>query len=148
LQATTAVELMTPNPVSVRAEATLREVESLLVGKGIGAAPVIDEAGRPVGVLSQSDLIVRDGVRESCRPWAIDENPIGSPDDPPRARDLMTSTVFAVGPQTGAAEVIASLLALKVHRLFVVDDQGVLIGVISTMDVLRNLGEHGMVSDN
>src|SRR4051794_9403151 len=88
LQATTAGELMTPNPVSVRAEATLREVESLLVGKGIGAAPVMDEAGRPVGVLSQSDLIVRDGVRESCRPWAIDENPIGSPDAPPRARDL------------------------------------------------------------
>jgi len=53
--------------------------------------------------------------------------------------DLMTPAVFAVSSETSAAEVVKSLSAYRVHRLFVVDSQGVLIGVISTLDVLQHL---------
>jgi len=60
LQAESAAELMTANPVSVRENATLREALVLLIDKGFSAAPVIDNAGRPVGVLSRSDLLVHD----------------------------------------------------------------------------------------
>ena len=56
-----------------------------------------------------------------------------------RARDVMTPAVFSVPPDTPAATVIRRLLALKVHRLFVVDEDGVLVGVISAADVLRHL---------
>src|SRR5436305_15239213 len=59
-----AAELMTVNPVSIREDATLREATALLIDKGFSAAPVIDEAGRPVGVLSRSDLLIHD--RESA----------------------------------------------------------------------------------
>jgi CBS domain-containing protein len=54
-------------------------------------------------------------------------------------RDLMTPAVFAVSPESSAAEVVREMLALKVHRLFVVDTCGVLVGVISALDVLRHL---------
>src|SRR5262249_52433898 len=54
-------------------------------------------------------------------------------------RDLMTPAVFAVAPESSAAEVVREMLALKVHRLFVVDACGVLVGVISALDVLRRL---------
>src|ERR1700692_1862878 len=60
LQAATAGEMMTENPVSVSENATLREALALLIDKGYSAAPVIDQAGRPVGVLSRSDLLVHD----------------------------------------------------------------------------------------
>jgi len=60
LHAETAADLMTANPVSVREDATLREALGLLIDKGYSAAPVIDRAGRPVGVLSRSDLLVHD----------------------------------------------------------------------------------------
>src|SRR5262249_38997375 len=65
LSAETAADLMTPNPVSLRAYATLKEAIVLLTDKGFSAAPVIDEAGRPVGVLSRSDILVHD--RETVR---------------------------------------------------------------------------------
>src|ERR1700677_4046957 len=64
LQADTAAELTAGNPSSGCDGASLREALALLIDKGYSAAPVIDEAGRAVGVLSRSDLLVHD--RESA----------------------------------------------------------------------------------
>jgi CBS domain-containing protein len=125
LQAAIAADLMTPNPVSLRAQATASQARALFIAKAISAAPVIDEAGRPVGVLSHSDIIVHDAEGATQATMTVE--------------DLMTPAVFAVSLETAASEVIDSLLSLRIHRLFVVDPQGVLIGVISPMDVLRHL---------
>src|SRR3954467_884467 len=54
LQARTAADLMTPNPTSLQEDVTLHEAVAWLVDRGISGAPVIDEAGRPVGGLSPS----------------------------------------------------------------------------------------------
>jgi CBS domain-containing protein len=52
----------------------------------------------------------------------------------------MTPAVFSVPPETPVGKVVEEMLALKVHHLFVVDGDGVLVGVISALDVLRHLG--------
>jgi CBS domain-containing protein len=127
LEERTAAELMTPNPVSIREAATVREAVELLTRRGISGAPVIDHAGRPVGVISRADILVHD--RETADPAADSE----------RVRDIMTPAVFCVGPNAPASRVVRELLDLKVHRLFVVDDRGTLIGVISVLDMLRHL---------
>lgn len=124
LRARTAAELMTPNPVSIGQNATIREAASFLTGRGISAAPVIDDAGRPVGVVSRSDLIVSYQTAQSGRV------PV---------QTLMTPTVFCVDPDAPAWEVVGMMVDLGVRRLFVVDDNGVLVGVISALDVLRHL---------
>jgi CBS domain-containing protein len=126
LAADTAADLMTPNPVSVRAAATVAEALALLTERSFSAAPVIDEAGRPVGVLSRTDLLIhrRQG---------------GYPGDDTPVRAVMTPAVFSVAPDTPAAQVLRHLLGMKVHRLFVVDPDGVLIGVLTAFDVLRHL---------
>ena len=51
----------------------------------------------------------------------------------------MTPVVFTVGLRTPAAKVVEQMVTLKVHRLFVVDDDLALVGVISALDVLRHL---------
>ena len=51
----------------------------------------------------------------------------------------MTPVVFFVRPETRVGSVIDDLLTCAVHRLFVVDEHEVLIGVISTLDLLRFL---------
>jgi CBS domain-containing protein len=154
LRAETAAELMTPNPVSVREDASLREAIALLIDRGYSAAPVIDAAGRPVGVLSRTDVLIHDRERvEHPIPvteyyaeemLTADNERLGEGFqvervDPTPVRDLMTPAVFAVGPDAPPARVVREMLRLKVHRLFVVDGDGVLIGVISALDVLRYL---------
>jgi CBS domain-containing protein len=155
LAAETAADLMTPNPLSVRDVATVRDAVRLLVDKGISAAPVIDNAGRPVGVLSRTDVLIHDREnveylkpvpeyfnKEDLHTGAGEVLPRGfqvEKVDLTRASELMTPVVFSVAPDTPAHKVIEEMLALKIHRLFVVDTAGVLVGVISALDVLRHL---------
>ena len=67
LHALTAGELMVPNPISIREEADISEALSLFTEKSIAAAPVIDEAGRPIGVVSRSDLLIHERECEKVR---------------------------------------------------------------------------------
>lgn len=150
LSVRTAGELMTANPVSIGRAATVGEAAAFLSARGISASPVIDEAGRPVGVVSQSDLLnhrahrglyLLDVPNEGPPPASGGGDGAPYPGGPGRARvdDVMTPAVFCVGPETAAGKVVAKMLALRVRRLFVVDQDGVLVGVISAFDVLRNL---------
>jgi len=152
LEATTAQDLMWPNPVSIEESATIREGVAFLVDKGFSAAPVIDRAGRPVGVLSHTDVLVHD--REQVHHLAMpqyyrgadlttekeldDGFQIEEVDQTP-IKEIMTPVVYSILPDAPVTEVINQMVGLKVHRLFVVDLDGVLVGVISTMDVLRHL---------
>ena len=163
LDARIASDLMTPNPVSLREDATVQEAVALLADRGFGAAPVIDEAGRPVGVLSRADIVVHDrdsGCLRSVPDYYERESPEAGPDEPcpagfhverpdlSRIRDIMTPVVFSVAPEAPAMRVVADMLALGVHRLFVVGSDGVLTGVISALDVLEHLRpERPPVSD-
>jgi CBS domain-containing protein len=128
-----ATELMTPNPGSLREDASVRDAVRFLTDKGYSAAPVINDAGRPVGVLSRSDILVHD------RETAEIEPQLRPPADAARVRDLMSPFVLVVDPNTRADEVAREMVAFRVHRLFVVDGNGVLIGVISALDLLRRL---------
>ena len=129
LRAATAAEIMTPGPVSLHSSATVTEATTFLTEKAFGAAVVIDEAGHPIGVVTKTDVLVH----------ARQRRPGLEPDDTP-VTEFMTPAVFAVRPDTPARSVVEQLLALNVHHLFVNDPAGVIIGVISPVDVLRKLG--------
>jgi len=153
LEAATAADLMADSPVSLRSSAGVREALALFTDKSIGAAPVIDEAGHPVGVLSRSDLLVHErehGVKIGHSPAFFFEQEVRHGKKVPEdfeienvddciVGDLMTPAVFSVSPETPIDKVIAEMVALHVHRLFVVDHSGTLVGVISTMDILKRL---------
>jgi len=156
LWAGTAADLMTPNPVSMGADESVKEAVAFLTDKGFSAAPVIDGAGRPIGVVSRSDILVHDREKVEYVPTVAEYDekmdmttPSGEhlPNgfqvenvDRTRVRDIMTPVVFSVALETPVRRVVKEMLALKVHQLFVVGSDGVLVGVISALDVLRHLG--------
>lgn len=129
LNASTAAEIMTPGPVSLAATDTVAEATQFLTERAFGAAVVIDEAGHPLGVVTKTDVLVH----------ARQRKPGLEPDDTP-VTEFMTPAVFSVRPDTPARSVVEQLLALNVHHLFVSDAAGVIVGVISPVDVLRKLG--------
>jgi CBS domain-containing protein len=133
LAAATAEDLMCPNPVSIQQDASVAEAITLLADRGLSAAPAIDEAGNPRGVISRDDILIHERERLA----AFD--PAAGP-DPSRVADLMTPAIFSVTPDTTAREVVHQLLGLQVQQLFVVDDSGALIGSVCARDVLRHLG--------
>jgi CBS domain-containing protein len=114
---------MTPSPVSVRHGITVREAAVFLEERRIGAAPVVNVAGRAVGVLSRSDVLL-----------AVTAGVDGAP-----VREVMTPSVIAVPPDGTALDVSEAMIRHMVRRVFVVDDDGVPVGVVSTTDLFRTL---------
>src|SRR5262245_34976999 len=110
LDADTAADLMTPNPLSIRDDAKVGEAIAFLTDKGFSAAPVIDATGRPVGVLSRADILIHDREKPAYTPAfagvpaaLAGERPANG--DPARVRDVMTPAVFSVTPDVSAARV-------------------------------------------
>ena len=140
---------MVPNPISLREDVTIPEAVALMTDRGFSAAPVIDEAGRPIGVLSHTDVMIheREQVRHALpaedapadRRQARHEGFSIEIADSTCVRDIMTPTVFTVKMSTPAADVVKRMCDLKVHHLFVVDDDDSLIGVVSAVDIVRCL---------
>lgn len=155
LAAATAADLMTSDPVSIGKDATVKEAAALLSDRGISAAPVIDEAGRPVGVVSRADIVLHHRQSAEYLPVVAGyyetadlTTPTGEPlpagfqtewSDQTTVQGIMTPVVFAVPENAPARRVVADMIDKKVHRLFVLDSGGVLVGVISALDVLRHL---------
>jgi predicted transcriptional regulator len=116
-------DLMTENPVSVRHGITVREAAVFLTEQGIGAAPVVNDAGRAIGVLSRSDVLL-----------AVNAGVEGAP-----VREVMTPGIIAVHPEAHALQVSEIMVRCMVRRVFVVDDDGVPVGVVSLTDLFRGL---------
>lgn len=148
-----AKDLMSSNPVSIHRDATVHEALEVLTDRGFGAAPVINDAGQPVGVVSRTDILIhqRKAARHPCvydnTDWdllpetAWSGGVLVDAPHPTTVAEVMTPAIFTVALDTPAREVIRRMLQLKVHHLFVVDDDLAPVGVISPLDVLRHLGE-------
>lgn len=131
----------------------VRDAAAFLLRQGISGAPVLDEHGQWIGVFTQNDLAryVQDriqprvGRRSLQSREAVDGDAQVLPDrfgDLP-IRDLLTVGLFTVFQDATLEEVIHALTAFKVHRVFVIEEDGnALLGVITTMDILRWMDEH------
>ena len=159
LDAPDARALMTPHPVTVRQHQPLDEALDLMLAKDVSVVPVLDGHGRPVGVLSRSDIIQHSRFERYHRQAPRPDRPardVGDPDKEAAVAqtlvlgvcDVMTPIVFSVTPETCAMTVIEEMVDRELKRLFVIDAQGELLGVISAMDVVRHLRSSAAAAAN
>jgi len=140
------VELMTRNPVTVLADTTLVAVAGLLAQHHINGLPVVDAAGRLIGIVTQGDLLRRAelGTDRKSTFWLTDFlMPSRVQNDyvhthGRHVREVMTPNPDFVSPDSGLAEV-AALMTQKRFRCLPVLEDGVLVGVISRSDLVRAL---------
>ncbi|MET0386378.1 MAG: CBS domain-containing protein [Polyangiales bacterium] len=130
-----ARDIMTEDPITLRPNAKVREAVRLLQSMEIRHLPVVDEEQGLVGMLSDRDL------RGVSLPHLIDERWFG---DLRMAMEeavstVMSSDVLSVDMETEARDIIELMLEHKVGAVPVVDADGGLVGIVSYMDVLREL---------
>ncbi|MFB6613049.1 CBS domain-containing protein [Streptomyces sp. NPDC056367] len=112
-------ELMTPTAITVRPATAFKEIARLLREFDITAVPVVDETGRPVGVVSEADLLRRRTAGAS-----------------PTAGDLMTSPAVTARPDWSVVRAARVMQRHGVKRLPVVDEDGRVSGVLSRSDLI------------
>lgn len=151
----TVQDAMVKNPVLLRREMPIKEAVKLLLEHDVSGAPVVDGNGQLVGVLSESDIIIKSaGVPEDH--FVVPPVYIGLIDTLFFLRDnkqleaevhkilaktvgeAMTSPVISITPAAPLSEAAATMLHRKVNRLPVVAD-GKVVGVITRHDILRGL---------
>ena len=133
----TARDLMTANPVTVRARATVAEAWELMRELEVRHLPVV-ENGVMVGILSDRDLAMLDVGR-----FYMEEGAEAVRRSLARAvEDVMSVDVIHVEPETEMSEVVGLLIDSKVGALPVVrPDTREVVGIVSYVDVLRELQE-------
>jgi len=147
-----AIDIMTPDPVTLSPDTDIRTAAALLIEKKINGAPVVDAAGKLVGVLCQSDLVAQQKQVTLPSVFALLDSfiALSSRDDFEReiqkiaaakVAQAMTSAPRTVSPQTPIDEIATVMVNEKLYTLPVVD-AGRLVGVVGKEDILRTLLEH------
>lgn len=113
---TTVGEVMTRDVWCVRDDVGLDVVARVLRERRLGGLPVVDAAGRCIGVVSLPDLARAEGQKT--------------------VRELMSRLTFVL-PDNASVSQAAALMALEgVHRLPIVTDDGKVAGIVTSLDLL------------
>lgn len=125
------------SPVTLLEPATpLKDAARILVERDVSAAPVVDETGALVGLVSESDIMhieLHEDPRRHAR-MAVQE----TGNVPARVEEVMTRDVLAVTDDADVADVAAMMIERRVRSLPVVEGSRV-VGIVSRRDVLRVL---------
>lgn len=118
--------VMTRDVTCVRANMPIRELRTLLVDRGFGGVPVVDAEGKPLGVVTKTDLLRAEerGEGPACA-----------------VQSIMTDLAIAVHEGMSVAQASALMAYEGVHRIPVIDDDRRVVGILSALDVLHWLGQ-------
>lgn len=144
-----AAEVMTRQPVTARPDMSVREVARLLLQHRISAVPVVDAAGKLMGIVSEGDLVRRgEVIRDERQSWWLESLAEGERIAPElvaylrsgdrMVRSLMTPEVVTVEEATLLPEVARLLERHGIKRVPVLRD-GRIVGIVSRADLIRAL---------
>ncbi|MFO7645165.1 MAG: CBS domain-containing protein [Desulfosarcina sp.] len=140
---------MSDNPITVSGGMEIIKAAKILLDRRINGMPVVDEAGKVVGILCQSDIIAQqkkipvpslfsflDGYISLSSAKSLEKavRKIAAT----TVADAMTPNPVTVGPDSSIETVAALMVDHNLHTLPVVE-KGVLVGVVGKEDILRTL---------
>ena len=137
--ASTVADLMRPAAAVAGPDTRFKDLARLMDARAVDAVPVVDDAGRVLGVVTASDLLVRlAGVRiapweNRLAQWAVVHRKVHAS----TAGALMTHPPVVTTPDTSIVEAGRLAARTHTHLMPVVDAAGVLVGVITRRDLVR-----------
>jgi CBS domain-containing protein len=121
-------ELMTESVLTTEPHTPIERVRGILERNHISAIPVVDPDGRPIGIVSATDLL-----------------PSLKPDSP--VSTVMTEKVYTVPKYEDVSTAARVMRNHRIHRVVVTDEQK-LVGVLSAFDLLKLVEGHRFVAKN
>lgn len=147
---------MTSPVITVRDEMSVEELARFLSHNMISGAPVLDQNGKPIGIVTLSDIVRNEPRREYIIADQVDSDYIlrdyldefGDEELAGgyhieegvelRVRDIMTPFIYRVNEDTPVKEISETMMGGRIHRLFVTR-AGEMVGVVTALDVLKAL---------
>lgn len=145
----TAGQVMTKDVVTVKKETTIRELAGIFTTRRISSAPVVDDNGDLIGIVTETDLVEQDKslhiptvislfdwviYLESARKFEKELKKMTGQ----TVGDIYTTEVETVAPATPIAEVADLMSSKKIHAIPVVEGRKV-VGIIARIDLIRTM---------
>jgi CBS domain-containing protein len=128
-----AKDIMTKDPECCRRDDTAQQAARVMRDRDCGCLPIVDDAGRVVGIVTDRDLAVRG---------------IASGKDPDtKLNDLMTPVAACCGPDDDLRDVEQKMVELQVRRIPIVDGGGRCVGIVSQADIALGRSRDTVVTD-
>ncbi|MBW6392504.1 MULTISPECIES: CBS domain-containing protein [Halomonadaceae] len=139
-----AVDVMTPNVITVPPDADVREIARLLLENNISAVPVVDAEDKVLGIVSEGDLMRRvENGSEAPKSWWLKTFFTGGNSASEyvktharKAHEIMTRDLITIGEDEPLHRVAKLLEKHHIKRVPVVRD-GKLVGIVSRANLLR-----------
>ncbi|BAZ16267.1 hypothetical protein NIES4071_81430 [Calothrix sp. NIES-4071] len=144
----TVADVMSRNPVVVRRETSLTEAIKILAERRISGLPVVDDSGKLVGIISETDLMWQEtGVTPPAYIMFLDsviylQNPATYERDLHKALgqtvgEVMSKDPITVAPDKSVRDAAKLMHDKNVHRLPILDSEGQVIGILTRGDIIR-----------
>ncbi len=147
--------VMTRDVLAVRPDVGLEALTDALLERGYGGAPVVDRDGRPIGVVSRTDVLehrlaagdtgeaMAKGAHVSRGQYRVELGPGIHAEPPPddSVADAMTRAALTLPENAPIARAAALMAGRGIHRAIVVSDDGKLSGIVTTSDIVRWVAE-------
>lgn len=144
----TVADAMSREPVVVRPETPLNDAIQILAERRISGLPVVSDAGELVGIISETDLMWQEtGVTPPAYIKILDlviylKNPAQHERDLHKALgqtvgEVMSPDPITVSPDKPLKEAAQLMHDHSVHRLPVIDTDGIVIGILTRGDIVR-----------
>ena len=132
----TVKDVMTTEVVAIRSETTFKEMAAALRRYRVSALPVVDDAGRVLGVVSEADLLAKEALADPGPVAELVHRKDLRKAEGLTADDLMTREAVTASPDDPIEQAARMMHFMRVKRLPVVDSGGQLVGFVSRADVL------------
>jgi len=132
----TVKDVMTAEVVTVRQETTFKEMAAVLRRYRVSALPVVDDAGRVIGVVSEADLLAKEVLADPGVVAELLRRQDVRKAEGLTAGDLMTRPAVTATPGDPVEQAARMMHFMRVKRLPVVNSGGQLVGIVSRSDVL------------
>lgn len=121
-------DIMSSPVVTTTPEESVKSIAIRMKQKGIGAIVVIDQSKKPIGIVTEGDM-VRKLVTELSRESVS-----------VRVKDVMSKPLLVINEGKRLEEAARVMSSRKIKKLGVVNDKRQLIGIVTTSDIMRNGG--------
>ena len=139
-----ARDVMVSPVITVKPDASVKELAKILLERRISAVPVVDDQGKLVGIVSEGDLLHRaEADTQRQRPWWLlvmtsDESLAADyiKEHSRKVADVMTKDVITAGPDTPLQEIARALERHAIKRVPIMQD-GQLVGIVSRANLIQ-----------
>lgn len=140
-----AFRIMSREVICARDDLDVTALMDLMMRCHIGCVPVVDERGRPIGMVTKSDVVEQQLASRTPQDVAA----VATVADVVTVADVMMPLAITLDERATIAHAAAMMSIEDVHHVPIVADSGALIGIISTMDIVRWLAANDgvMASD-